>query len=125
MGGFCMFRKRQASRPSGFTLVELLVVIAIIVLLMALLLPAIQKVREAASRMICSNNLKQMGIAMHNFHIDYGFLPTAGAQSAAVDLKGYPFETKGWAFQILPYIEQDNVYRVGMQFGIYNERTPL
>jgi prepilin-type N-terminal cleavage/methylation domain-containing protein len=101
----------RASR-SGFTLIELLVVIAIIAVLIGLLLPAVQKVREAANRMACTNNLKQLGLAIHNFHGVFGTMPPYFG-TYPQNMPGPPNATGpygGWFVFLLPYVEQDAVY---------------
>jgi prepilin-type N-terminal cleavage/methylation domain-containing protein len=96
-------------RDRGFTLIELLVVIAIIAILIGLLLPAVQKVREAAARMTCSNNLKQLGTAIHNYaSAQQDKLPPGMGDG----LSGSPsYASNPFHFALLPYIEQDNMYR--------------
>src|SRR3979409_2185902 len=98
---------RPGSRR-GFPLVELLVVSAIIAILIGLLLPAVQKVREAANRMKCTNNLKQMGLAVHNYHdFTLKFPPGKGP---SIPLAA-PYARWSIHSQLLPYVEQDNLYR--------------
>jgi prepilin-type N-terminal cleavage/methylation domain-containing protein/prepilin-type processing-associated H-X9-DG protein len=104
---------RSVQRRRGFALVELLVVIAIIAVLLGLLVPAVMKVREAANRMSCQNNLKQLGLALHSFHDTFGRFPPG--QAGEMQLlppwitKLGPLHHQGWAPFILPFIEEENL----------------
>jgi prepilin-type N-terminal cleavage/methylation domain-containing protein len=127
----CMY---AASLPrKGFTLIELLIVIAIIAILIGLLLPAVQKVREAATRTECQNNLKQIGLAFHGYHDVRGRFPDGGRNANYPAVGGNPApagdtspsnrDQWSWTYQILPYLEQNNLYNNATDTNIY--KTPV
>ena len=111
-----MKNEKQICRSRGFTLIELLVVIAIIAILIALLLPAVQQAREAARRTQCKNNLKQLGLALHNYHDVFNKFPINiyGGYGDTANAGGYTETSRswGWPVRLLPYIEQASLYTI-------------
>jgi prepilin-type N-terminal cleavage/methylation domain-containing protein/prepilin-type processing-associated H-X9-DG protein len=112
--------KSARARWKAFTLIELLVVIAIIAILIGLLVPAVQKVRDSAARLQCQNNLKQMGLACHNYYDTFKFFPSAGCDDGHPIANG-PFPNSGegtnWSIFILPFIEQNTIYSKTTFYG--------
>ena len=122
-------RLSTRGRRSAFTLIELLVVIAIIAILVAILLPAVQQAREAARRAQCKNNLKQIGLALHNYHDDYRMFPlmsgglgqTANTYGAAGNGLGHGYIS--WTIRILPYMDQTAIYET-VDFDTWSGGSP-
>ena len=116
--------QRSADRRPAMTLIEVLVVIAIIGILVGLIVPAVQSVREAAARTQCLNNLKQIGLAFHQHHHQFGCFPSGGWEwwTPPTYINGAPLtgvnQRAGWGFQILPYLESENTWRAGALVAI-------
>jgi prepilin-type N-terminal cleavage/methylation domain-containing protein/prepilin-type processing-associated H-X9-DG protein len=118
-----MTRTLNSKTRRGFTLIEILVVIAIIAILIGLLLPAVQAAREAARRMACTNNLKQLGLAMHHYHDTHGAFPPAFVNNGPYGATGFNF-THGWAAFVLPFVEQESLYKLyRWDFPVYAEEN--
>jgi prepilin-type N-terminal cleavage/methylation domain-containing protein len=124
---------RNRSRRRGFTLIELLVVIAIIAILIGLLLPAVQKVRAAAARMQCGNNLKQLGVGFHNFHSTFEGFPAAFTVNGGLVIDGSGTPTgftnganaRSWGSELLPFLEQDPLFKLyNMQDFYFHQGRP-
>ena len=121
---FLRLRNHQIRQRAGFTLVELLVVIAIIGILIGMLLPAVQAVREAARRASCLNNLKQVGLALHNYESSFGNYPSGWTEAYAIDDPLFANYRWGWATAILPYMEQNNLYETyDFRMGLWDDPT--
>lgn len=110
------------SRRRGFTLIELLVVIAIIAVLIALLLPAVQQAREAARRSQCKNNLKQLGLALHNYESTFQVLPSGNYDINPVN---HELRSPSWLIRTLPFVEQAAAYEQLRWDGAWETRPPL
>jgi prepilin-type N-terminal cleavage/methylation domain-containing protein/prepilin-type processing-associated H-X9-DG protein len=121
-----MTRTLNKKPRRGFTLIEILVVIAIVAVLIGLLLPAVQKVREAANRLACTNNLKQLGLGLHHHHDAEGTFPPAFVNKGRYGTTSFNF-THGWAAFVLPYVEQASLSKLyRWDFPVYTvENQPV
>jgi prepilin-type N-terminal cleavage/methylation domain-containing protein len=115
----------QARRPRAFTLIELLVVIAIIAILIALLLPAVQQAREAARRTQCKNNMKQIGLALHNYHDVFNCFPAQGYYAYMLAPGSFEARSFTWITMLLPYVDQAPMYnQINFLRPAYNQVPP-